>query len=180
MRSRLLVTTIALALLGPVVPAHAAPAGHRPQAPAGLTVGDQARPLNVEGAPAFGWRPRDVDPGEIQSAYQIKVASAGRTIWDSGKVISARQSYVPYGGPALAAGTGHTWTVRTWDRTGKASPWARPAAFDTGLADADWQASWIRRTTAEADDYTLARKEFTVGVRPGVRGRAYTSAKTQY
>src|SRR5918999_3544795 len=104
MRSRLLVTPIALALLGRVAPAHAAPAGHRPQAPAGLTVGDQARPLNVEGAPAFGWRPRDVDPGEAQSAYQIRVAAGRLAVWDSGKVASSQQSYVPYRGPALAPG----------------------------------------------------------------------------
>jgi alpha-L-rhamnosidase len=183
MRSRFLVTIItAFALLTPAAPAASARAAadHPPQAPADLTIGDQTRPLNVEGPPAFGWRPRDVDPGEVQSAYQLRVSSAGRTIWDSGKVTSGRQSYVPYAGPALAAGTGHTWTVRTWDRTGKASPWARPAAFDTGLADADWQASWIRRTTAEADDYTLARKEFTVGGSPVVRARAYIAASHQY
>jgi alpha-L-rhamnosidase len=164
----------------PAAPARAAADGHAPQAPTGLTIGDQPRPLSVEGAPAFGWLPRDVDPGEVQSAYQIKVSAAGRTIWDSGQVTSGQQSYVSYAGPALAAGTSYSWTVRTWDRTGKASPWARPAAFDTGLADADWQASWIRRTTAEADDYTLARKEFTVTSSPVVRARAYIAASHQY
>ncbi|HEU5161495.1 MAG TPA: family 78 glycoside hydrolase catalytic domain [Streptosporangiaceae bacterium] len=191
MRSRLLVANVATAAGIALAASLAAPAnaraagghaagGHAPSAPAHLTVGDQARPLSVEGAPAFGWRPRDADPGEVQTAYRLKVSAGERTIWDSGKVASSQQSYVPYGGPALAPGTSYAWTVRTWDKTGKSSPWARPAAFDTGLADADWQASWIRRTTAEPDDYTLARKEFTVGAAPVARARVYIAAGQQY
>lgn len=156
-------------------------AGHAPQAPARLTVGDQARPLNVEGAPLFGWTPRDRDPGEVQTAYEIAVRDAsGTTVWDSGRVRSGAQEYVRYAGPALASEASYTWTVRTWDRTGKRSPWARPAAFDTGLADGEWRAAWIRRTTGEADDYTLARKDFTVGKSKVVRARVHIAAGQQY
>ncbi|GGT94017.1 family 78 glycoside hydrolase catalytic domain [Actinomadura citrea] len=156
-------------------------AGHAPQAPAGLTVGDQARPLSVEGAPLFGWTPRDRDPGEVQSAYEITVRGpSGKAVWDSGRVRSGSQEYVRYAGPTLAPETSYTWTVRTWDGSGKRSPWARPAAFDTGLADRDWQATWIRRTTAEADDYTLARKDFTVGASKVVRARVHIAAGQQY
>ncbi|GAB3981406.1 hypothetical protein GCM10029978_082220 [Actinoallomurus acanthiterrae] len=152
---------------------------HAPLAPSGLTVGDQTRPLNVDGRPAFGWLPRDVDPGEVQTAYQIRVSDGRRVAWDSEKVASSQQSYVP--GPTdLPHGASYTWTVRTWDRAGRTSPWARPAAFDTGLADADWQANWIRRTTGEKDDYTYARKEFAVGRSPVVRARVYVAASQQY
>jgi alpha-L-rhamnosidase len=180
MRSRLLAATATSALAVALAAPANATAGHAPMAPSGLTIGDQVRPLAVEGAPAFGWRPRDVDPGETQTAYEIRVLAGGKTTWDSGKVSSARQSYVTYGGPALAHGASHTWTVRTWDKTGRVSPWARPAGFDTGLADADWQASWIRRTTAEPDDYTLARKDLTVGAGRVVRARVYVAASQQY
>ncbi|MFF5987616.1 family 78 glycoside hydrolase catalytic domain [Prauserella flavalba] len=170
-----------LVTAGPaVVASTAAPRGHAPGAPVDLTVGDRDRPLNVEGAPLFGWRPVDRDPGELQTAYQIVVRQDGKPVWDSGRVASGSQEYVAYAGPALAPATGYTWTVRTWDRTGQPSPWARQAAFDTGLDDGDWQASWIRRTTAEADDYTLARKEFTLGRSPVVRARAYIAASHQY
>ena len=69
----------------------AAPAGGAgaPAPPIQLTVGDRARPLNVEGPPLFGWLPRD-GPNELQSAYQIDVARAddGTAVWDSGKVVS--------------------------------------------------------------------------------------------
>src|SRR6266545_7871211 len=129
MRSRFLVAIAACVIaVAPIAPASAT-AGHAPQAPAGLTVGDQVRPLSVEGAPAFGWRPRDVDPGEVQSAYQVRVSAGRAAVWDSGKVASSQQAYVAYGGPALTHGASYTWTVRTWDKTGRVSPWARPAGF---------------------------------------------------
>ncbi|MEW2353922.1 family 78 glycoside hydrolase catalytic domain [Spirillospora sp. NPDC029432] len=185
-RRVLLASVTAAALLAPVAAfpgtANAAvfAAGHAPKAPVHLTVGDRAEPLNVEGTPMFGWRPRDTDPGEVQSAYQIVVKAGGRKVWDSGRVASSRQEYVPYAGPALAPGTAYTWTVRTWDRTGKKSGWSRPAAFETGLRDQDWQASWIRRTTAEADDYTLARKDIAVGRSRVVRARVHIAASHQY
>ncbi|KAK1182903.1 hypothetical protein B7755_035075 [Streptomyces sp. NBS 14/10] len=144
-RIGVLLAAALLPVVPTAVPGHAAAAesrgGHAPLAPADLTVGDRARPLDVEGAPLFGWRPRDVDPGERQTAYQIRVARTGagpggsRQVWDSGKVASARQAYVAYDGPELPGGTGYTWTVRTWDRTGAASPWAGRAAFDTGISD---------------------------------------------
>jgi hypothetical protein len=105
-------------------------------------------------------------------------------VGDSGKVGSSDESYVPYGGPALAPGTSYTWTVRTWDRDGQASPYAPPASFDTGLGDHDWSgAQWIRRVTSgndSADDYTLARKQFSLGASPVTRARVYVSAMAQY
>jgi alpha-L-rhamnosidase len=177
MKIRFLAVIAAAGTTLAATPAFAA-SDHAPGAPSGLTVGDQARPLDVEGSPMFGWLPRDADPGEVQSAYQIKISDGRRTVWDSGKVNSSAESYVA--GPNLARGATYTWTVRTWDRAGKASPWSRQASFDTGIADADWQASWIRRTTAEADDYTYARKEFTVGTSPVVRARVYVAAGQQY
>ncbi|GAA3944102.1 hypothetical protein [Actinoplanes auranticolor] len=109
--------------------------------------------MAVEGTPLFGWQPRDLDSGERQTAYRIRVVSGGdpaRTVRDSGKVVSDRTAYVPYGGPVLTGDAAYRWTVRTWDRAGAASPWSRPAAFGTGIGGAGWHASWIRRTTAAA------------------------------
>ncbi|HEX2874028.1 MAG TPA: family 78 glycoside hydrolase catalytic domain [Polyangiaceae bacterium] len=154
--------------------------GSAPLAPLGLTVSDRARPLNVEGAPLFGWLPQD-GPNELQSAYQIEVTrvSDQTVVWDSDKVLSSAQAYVAYAGPALTAQTSYSWKVRTWDRGDQASPYSAAAEFDTGLGDADWGASWIRRTSTEADDYTLARKELDVTVSPVTRARAYLSASHQ-
>ena len=163
----------------------AAPRGSAPLAPARLTVNDRNEHLNLEGAPRFGWLPRDRDGNEIQRAYQVRVIHRdGRCVWDSGKVGSAEQSYIRYRGPMLDPGSTYTWTVRTWDRTDLASPWADPASFDTGIGDHDWEgATWIRRrpvAAAEADEYTLARKELVVGVAPIARARVYVSAAHTY
>lgn len=151
-----------------------------PGAPHDLTVGDRAQPLNVEGAPVFGWLlPAAAD--ELQSAYQLVVSRVadGAMVWDSEKVVSSQQSYVSYTGPALANQTSYSWQVRTWNRSDQPSPWSAPALFDTGLSDQDWAASWIRRDSSEADDYTLARAEIAVTASPVTRARAYLAASHQ-
>ena len=173
------VAVVAAAVLGVTSAAQAA------GAPAQLTVGDQARPLNVEGPPQFGWMPASSAGNDVQSAYQLQVSRPdGGVVWDSGKVASDAQSYVPYAGPALDAGASYQWTVRTWDRSGQPSDWAATARFDTGLTDAGWSgAQWIRRVTTgndSTDDYTLARKTFGVSASPVIRARVYTSAMGQY
>ncbi|WP_199733565.1 family 78 glycoside hydrolase catalytic domain [Micromonospora sp. BL4] len=173
-------TTVVAVVLSGAPPALAA-RGHAPGAPTALTVGDRSRPLNVEGVPRFGWLPRDADPGETQTAYRITVsATGGDRVWDSGKVASDQQAYVPYAGPTLRSGTAYEWTVRTWDRTGRQSPPAA-GAFETGIDDTQWEgASWIRRATTEADDYTLARTEVRPNASRVVRARAYTAADHTY
>ncbi|MEV0155795.1 family 78 glycoside hydrolase catalytic domain [Micromonospora sp. NPDC050686] len=172
--------TIAGGVLTGAPQATAAP-GHAPSVPAALTVDDRAHPLNVEGMPRFSWLPQDRDPGEVQTAYRLTVSQAGGdVVWDSGKVASGQQSYVPYRGPALRAGAAYEWSVRTWDRSDRESP-AGTGKFETGISDAQWDgASWIRRATNEADDYTLARTEVRVGASPVVRARAYTAADHTY
>jgi hypothetical protein len=156
-----------------------------PPAPTKLTVGDRERPLDVEGAPQFGWLPGSAKGNDVQTAYEITVSKPDATaVWDSGKVPGAGESYVPYGGPALDKGASYDWTVRTWDRDGQPSPYAPLAHFDTGLTDSGWSgAQWIRRVTTgndSSDDYTLARKQFTVGASPVTRARVYASAMAQY
>ncbi|WP_222864326.1 family 78 glycoside hydrolase catalytic domain [Micromonospora sp. WP24] len=173
--------TVVVTVLAGAPPAFAA-RGHAPAAPAALTVDDRAHPLDVEGTPRFGWLPRDADPGETQTAYRITVttSSGGERVWDSGKVASDQQSYVPYAGPPLRAAAAYRWTVRTWDRTGRQSP-AATGAFETGISDSQWEgAAWIRRATTEADDYTLARTEVRPAAGRVVRARAYTSADHTY
>jgi alpha-L-rhamnosidase len=149
-------------------------------APKELTVSDRPHAMNVEGAPLFGWLPQD-GPNQTQTAYQIQVTrvSDKSAVWDSDKVVSSAQAYVAYAGPMLAAQTSYAWTVRLWNKQDQPSPWAAPAEFDTGLTDADWGASWIRRASTEADDYTLVRKEVAVTASPVTRARAYLAASHQ-
>jgi alpha-L-rhamnosidase len=165
----------------------------RASAPVALTVDGLASPLGVGSHDVqFAWRGGDGGRGTAQVAYRIVVsrvslagdeARATATIWDSGRVASADQANVPYRGPSLAADAVHGWTVQTWTDSGRAGPFARPATFETGLADRDWRASWIRRAgdeRLEPDQYTYARKEFRLGSSPVVRARAYVSGDQQY
>ena len=70
--------------------------------PTQLTVGDREAPLNVGGHAAVR-----LDAGQRQGQRRPDRLPAhghqGRrhAVWDSGKVASSAQSYVPYGGPAL-------------------------------------------------------------------------------
>jgi alpha-L-rhamnosidase len=83
----------------------------------------------------------------------------------------------------LAADHRYWWTVRTQDDAGQFGPYAVDAHFDTGLNDADWHASWIRRGGARptrSDDFSLIRRESTLGASPIVRARLYAAAGQQY
>ncbi|WP_255410297.1 family 78 glycoside hydrolase catalytic domain [Amycolatopsis sp. CA-128772] len=94
-----------------------------------------------------------------QTAYELEVGRAPGTadVWrSSGRVASARQVDVGYGGPAPASGTRYSWRVRVWDDRGTPSPWSRAAWFETGLLTAaDWgQAAWIGKPTPAYDQWT--------------------------
>jgi alpha-L-rhamnosidase len=114
---------------------------HNPRAPILLTVDDQAAPLSVVGAPRFGWVPVDPDRGEVQTAYELIVnevpidGGTPASIWRSGKVKSAQQSYVPAPRLELESDRSYTWVVRTWDAGGRASGYSKPGKFSVGLLD---------------------------------------------
>jgi alpha-L-rhamnosidase len=63
--------------------------------------------------------------GEIQTAYQVQVASTAESLtadkgdlWDSGKVASDASAQVEYAGQTLQSGKRCFWKVRIWDRDG--------------------------------------------------------------
>lgn len=165
---------------------------HSPGAPMHLMVGDGPTQLGITGTPRFSWWDVDPDADEVQSQYEIIVSTAPTTdpsddsvVWDSGRVRSSEQTYVPYDGPALDPDTTYYWTVNTCDHTGADGPFAKPRRFDTGLADGDWQASWIKRgaftaSDATPEDFSYVRKDVTIGKSPITRAVAYVSASHHY
>lgn len=123
-----------------------------PTAPAGLITNELENPLNVE-EPTFGWLVNDADENEIQTAYQIIVTDevTDTEVWNSGKVTSSEQSYVPCGG-TLDAGHPYSWKVKTWDKDGADSPYSESAYFSTGLNATEWaKAAWISDGTTGAE-----------------------------
>jgi alpha-L-rhamnosidase len=183
-RSKLVLSCLALSLLA-AWPLYAA----APGAPDNLRSYDKVNPVGTDGTPYFGWYVNDPDDNELQTAYQIMVASSQANLdadqgdlWDSGRVGSRQQNYIDYAGKPLAAATRYYWRVRTWDKDGNASPYSAVATFDTGLlTHDDWsEAKWIKRDTRDADDYTCYRKTIELANKSIRRAIVYVTACHEY
>ncbi len=119
----------------------------------GLQCGYKTNPVGTEQEGIrFGWMLKSSVRGEIQTAYQIIVASTREflesgtgDVWDTGTVNSDRSAGIPYDGVPLASATEYYWKVRVWGRDGALSPWSAGASFITGLSyPVDWSgAKWI-------------------------------------
>lgn len=173
-----------LSLVLAAFPCLAAP----PDAPAELRVNDVAGPVGTGGDVWFGWQVRDPDANEIQTRYQILVASddglssGSADVWDSGEVESRLQNHVPFAGRELEADRRYHWKVRTWDRDGNVGPWSEPAVFTVGpLSNEDWEgAMWIRRERTEEDEYAYYRKGLELPESGIERATIYVSATHKY
>ena len=101
--------------------------------------------------PRLSWIIRSDRRAEVQTAYQILVASSlqmlgsdSGDLWDSGKVTSDQSIQVEYAGKSLESGADCFWKVRIWDKAGQPSPWSQPATWSMGLLKpGDWRALWI-------------------------------------
>ena len=87
----------------------------------------------------------------MQTAYRILVASSKELLaqdkgdlWDSGQVQSQETTHIAYAGTPLTSRQACYWKVRTWDTTGKSSPWSETASWEMGLLHPeDWSAKWV-------------------------------------
>lgn len=161
----------------------------QPNAPSNLRSFDQFNPIGTSDKPYFGWFVNDPDDGEIQSAYQIIVASSLENlkkdqgdVWNSGKVSSRSQNYVYFEGEKLSSATRYFWKVRTWDKDGNVGSYSEAASFETGLlTNGDWSgARWIKRNTTDADDYTYFRKRFSLPGKKIVSATVFVTACHSY
>jgi alpha-L-rhamnosidase len=102
--------------------------------------------------PRLSWRLESSDRGQLQTAYQILVASSAQLLsrdqgdfWDSGKVQSEHSTHIAYGGERLGFRRRCSWKVRVWDRQGDPSEWSAPAMWGMGLLEpGDWLGHWIQ------------------------------------
>jgi hypothetical protein len=131
-------------------------------------------PLGVDVAqPRLYWTVTSELRGDLQSAYQILVASSADLLaqdqgdlWDSGQVESDETAHVAYGGKPLKTSQQVFWKVRVWDKDGKPSAWSKPATWTMGvMGDRDWRAKWI--VAPWESEALLLRREFDV--KPGLR-----------
>ncbi|NWJ50147.1 MAG: family 78 glycoside hydrolase catalytic domain [Bacteroidetes bacterium] len=158
--------------------------GQKNQSVASILPGDlrcerMINPLGIDVvSPRLSWISKSDQRGQIQTAYQIIVASSLKNlqankgdIWDSKKVVSDENLNVLYAGKSLKSGVACFWKVKVWDKSGVASSWSQPAQWSMGLLnDADWKGKWIGLDKAVgADDIhseasrlsaRMLRKEF--------------------
>ncbi len=111
-----------------------------------------SHPLGIdETHPSFTWELQSETRNQVQTAYQILVASSKAQLdrqiadaWNSGKVMSDRSVQIRYEGMPLKSSTRYYWKVRVWDGNGHCSNYSDVAWFETGLLlESDWKAKWI-------------------------------------
>ncbi|MBB2946524.1 alpha-L-rhamnosidase [Actinoplanes lutulentus] len=100
-----------------------------------------AEPLGLDIArPRFYW---NAEAGTVQTAYRIVARRGDETVWDSGKVASARMTHVGWDGTALTSRDRIDWTVTLWDENDVAGEGAS-SWFEMGLLEkGDWTGRWI-------------------------------------
>lgn len=147
-----------------------------------------SNPLGIDvTAPRLSWVLNHPKRGQLQTAYQILVASSQSNLdietgdrWDSGKMISGESVNVVYKGSLLESGKTYFWKVRVWYKNDEVSPYSKLATFEMGLLKRDdWQGEWIGLPAEKAGESLLFRKEFTVN-KSISRARVYISGLGYY
>ena len=101
--------------------------------------------------PRLNWIMESNDFDQIQTAYQIVVASAPELlnekqadVWNSTKISSARSVNVEYAGRKLESLKKYYWKVRVWDKNDNVSRWSSANEWVTGLMNGDqFKGKWI-------------------------------------
>ena len=152
-----------------------------PTPPTNLRCEYLTNPLGIDVAqPRFAWVLGHSERGEIQSAYQVLVATTEESLsrnrgdaWDSGQVASDNSIQVAYGGKAVESGHRYYWKVRVWDKGGTASPYSQPAWFEIGLlSPGDWNCEWIGAANQLRTEFDLSG--------PVAKARAYIAGIGYY
>ena len=116
--------------------------------PHGLRTERLVNPIGIDAPrPGLSWKaPEGV---ARQTAYEIEADGFSR-----GRVEGDAQMDVPWPGDQLTTGSRHSWRVRIWDETGRATPWSEPAFFVAGvMRPQDWGgAKWIGPNEATRPD----------------------------
>ncbi len=142
-------------------------------------------PLGIDTIfPRFSWELHDSKRGQMQSAYQVLVASSQKILnadkgdlWDSGKMKSDQSVNVAYAGNALESGKRYYWKVRAWDKDDQVNPYSAIVMFEMGLLKPeDWQGDWI---SWGGQGSPLFRREFPLD-KPVTRARLYISGIGYY
>ena len=124
-------------------------------------------PLGIDVVePRLSWIVESGQRGQMQTAYQVLVASSEEKLkrnegdlWASGRVDSDRSNQVVYGGKRLKSRMRCYWKVRVWGKDGTVSPWSKPACWTMGLLEPkDWRAKWIGYDAEPSQSYKIRQQ----------------------
>ena len=109
-----------------------------------LRVENLKEPLGIDtDKPRFSWQITSDKKAVRQTAYQIVVSGDKGELWNSGKVASDEQLWIPYAGDALKSGTFCTWKVKVFTNMGD-TEWTDGGRFSIGLLnESKWSGYWI-------------------------------------
>lgn len=150
-----------------------------------LRVENMKQPLGIDtDTPRFSWILLSDKQDVRQTAYQLIVSADNGELWNSGRVESDQQLWVPYGGSKLTSNTHCTWKVKVWTTVGETS-WSEPQSFSIGLlGEAKWRGYWIgleRLMPGEERGFhsrmaaRYLRKEFKLDAKKVRRATAYVA-----
>jgi len=119
--------------------------------PVNLRTEYKINPVTDDVFPRLSWELNSAVRGQIQSGYQIMVASSSKLLiennpdmWNSEQVTGNVTDQIEYAGKPLKSGMICYWKVRSWDKKGKPGAWSKTAKWEMGLLDkTDWEAKWI-------------------------------------
>ena len=125
-----------------------------------LKTEDLSNPLGIDVLnPALSWILTSKGYNQAQTAYQVLAAfnldeleSNEGELWDSGKVETACNFGIKYGGSHLQSRQRIYWKVMVWDENNNPSEWSEVAYFEVGLLNpSDWEARWIGRGDSDIE-----------------------------
>lgn len=119
--------------------------------PVNLRTEYKTNPVTDAARPRLSWELTSALRGQVQTAYQILVASSPESLsegkadlWDSEKVPGNVTNQVEYAGRAMPPRGSFFWKVRSWDKNGEVGEWSNSAKWELGLSGkTDWKAEWI-------------------------------------
>ncbi len=100
-----------------------------------LKVNERFAPMGIAAPEYFAWRLESDHTHVVQIAYRIEIPG----LWDSGRVESRQQAYVPYEGIQITASGIYLWRVTVWDNQGETA--IAESTFESACVD--WQAQWV-------------------------------------
>ena len=109
-----------------------------------LRVENLTNPLGIDtDQPRFSWVTTSDEKDVRQTAYQIIVSGDKGELWNSGKVDSDAQLWIPYAGGKLKSGMQCSWKVKVFTNKGETA-WSESQRFGIGLLkECHWSGRWI-------------------------------------